>query len=64
MILCPAQVAVLLWVMGEQLGISAVVGAMVALSSLLLTGVLSWKDCLDYAPAWDTLIWCVCAVHV
>lgn len=24
---------------------------------LLLTGVLSWKDCLTYTPAWDTLFW-------
>lgn len=22
-----------------------------------IAGVLSWKDCLDYTPAWDTLIW-------
>lgn len=20
-------------------------------------GVLTWKDCLEYSPAWDTLIW-------
>jgi hypothetical protein len=24
---------------------------------LLLTGVLKWKDCLQYPPAWDTLFW-------
>ena len=24
---------------------------------LLLTGVLNWKDCLQYPPAWDTLFW-------
>lgn len=22
-----------------------------------LTGVLTWRDCLEYSPAWDTLIW-------
>ena len=27
------------------------------LSVLLLTGVLKWKDCLQYPPAWDTLFW-------
>lgn len=21
------------------------------------SGVLTWKDCLEYSPAWDTLIW-------
>jgi DASS family divalent anion:Na+ symporter len=24
---------------------------------LLLPGVLTWRDCLEYTPAWDTLIW-------
>jgi hypothetical protein len=23
----------------------------------LVAGVLTWKDCLEYSPAWDTLIW-------
>lgn len=27
------------------------------LSVLLVTGVLKWKDCLNYPPAWDTLFW-------
>jgi DASS family divalent anion:Na+ symporter len=37
--------------------VPAVLGALVALSMLLLTGTLTWKDCLDYTPAWDTLLW-------
>jgi len=24
---------------------------------LLATGTLTWDDCLDYTPAWDTLLW-------
>lgn len=32
-------------------------GALVALSILLLSGVLSWDDCLSFTPAWDTLLW-------
>lgn len=39
------------------MGISAVVAAMMGLSVLLMTGVLTWKDCLTYPPAWDTLFW-------
>ena len=31
--------------------------AMLALSILLVTGTLKWQDCLNYAPAWDTLFW-------
>lgn len=51
------SVAVVLWVAGEAIGVSAVVAAMMGLTGLLVTGVLSWRDCLEYAPAWDTLFW-------
>lgn len=44
-------------VLGDKLGIPAVVTAMMGLSTLLLTGVLTWKDCLVYSSAWDTLFW-------
>jgi len=49
--------AVVLWMCGEAIGCSAVLAAMLALVTLLCTGVLTWKDCLDYGPAWDTLTW-------
>ena len=39
------------------MGITAVMAAMLGLSVLLLTGVLTWRDCLTYPPAWDTLFW-------
>lgn len=32
-------------------------GLAAGLSVLLVTGVLKWKDCLNYPPAWDTLFW-------
>lgn len=51
--------AVVMWMGGEALDIPAVQAAMIALSGLLATGVLTWKDCLDYTPAWDTLVWWV-----
>ncbi|WIA38713.1 hypothetical protein OEZ86_002013 [Tetradesmus obliquus] len=49
--------AVGLWVFGGQLGVAPVTAAMCALGVLLASGVLSWQDCLQYTPAWDTLIW-------
>eukprot|EP00884_Botryococcus_braunii_P000763 jgi/Botrbrau1/10688/Bobra.139_2s0018.1 len=49
--------AVTLWVTGDALGIPAVVAAMLGLSNLLITGVLTWKDCLTFSQAWDTLFW-------
>ena len=49
--------AIVLWVFGETLGISAAVTAMLGLSALLFTGVLKWSDCLAETSAWDTLAW-------
>ncbi len=43
--------------LGDSVGVSAVLAAMLGLSVLLLTGVLTWKDCLTYPAAWDTLFW-------
>ena len=41
--------AVVLWVLGDQLQIPAVTAAMLGLCSLLLSGVLKWRDCLEYS---------------
>ncbi|GIL77807.1 hypothetical protein Vretimale_6661 [Volvox reticuliferus] len=49
--------ALVMWMFGEQLGVSAVLAAMLGLCGLLCTGVLTWRDCLSYTPAWDTLVW-------
>lgn len=49
--------AVCLWVVGPSIGVSAVLAAMLGLCVLLCTGTLSWRDCLTYTPAWDTLTW-------
>lgn len=63
----PQAFAVLLWVVGPSFGVSAVLAAMLGLCVLLCSGTLSWKDCLTYTPAWDTLTWfagaraCMCA---
>lgn len=49
--------ALLLWVTGTVTGISDVLTAFIALSLLLLTGVLEWNDVKKEQGAWDTLIW-------
>uniref|UniRef100_A0A7S3R743 Uncharacterized protein n=1 Tax=Dunaliella tertiolecta TaxID=3047 RepID=A0A7S3R743_DUNTE len=49
--------AVALWVLGPSIGVSAVLAALLGLCVLLCSGTLSWKDCLTYTPAWDTLTW-------
>lgn len=35
----------------------AVTAAILGLSILLVTGVVTWKECLSEAVAWDTLTW-------
>ncbi|CAI5474078.1 unnamed protein product [Closterium sp. Yama58-4] len=46
-----------LWVFGGVLGIDAVTAAIMGLSALLITGVVTWKECLGEGVAWDTLTW-------
>ncbi|KAK7257847.1 hypothetical protein RIF29_32110 [Crotalaria pallida] len=46
-----------LWVFGGLLNIDAVTAAILGLSVLLVTGVVTWKECLGEGVAWDTLTW-------
>jgi len=50
-------VLLVLWIFGHYWGISAVTAAMLGLSSLLMTRVLSWKSVLKEENAWENLIW-------
>ena len=51
------SLTVFLWVFGVQLGISAVVAAMIGMCFMLMFGVLSWDEALGQKGSWDTLIW-------
>lgn len=46
-----------LWIFGSTLKVDAVTAAILGLSVLLITGVVTWKECLGEAVAWDTLTW-------
>lgn len=48
---------VALWIFGGSMGINAVAAALTGLAILLITGVVSWKQCLSDNQAWDTLTW-------
>lgn len=50
-------IALLLWITGSFINIDATLTAFIALSLLLLTGVLNWKDILNETGAWNTLVW-------
>ncbi len=47
----------LLWCTGSLNKIDPTVVAMMGVTSLVLTGVLEWKDILEEKGAWDTMIW-------
>lgn len=49
--------ALLLWAISEYTKLDATVVAMVAVSTMLMTKVLTWKDVLEEKGAWDTFIW-------
>ncbi|KAK4254898.1 hypothetical protein QN277_007974 [Acacia crassicarpa] len=46
-----------LWIFGGALKVDAVSAAILGLSVLLITGVVTWKECLAEGVAWDTLTW-------
>ncbi|XP_075506292.1 dicarboxylate transporter 1, chloroplastic-like [Primulina tabacum] len=46
-----------LWVFGSKLNVDAVTAAILGLSVLLITGVVTWNECLAESVAWDTLTW-------
>ena len=46
-----------LWIFGGSIGIGSVPAAIIGLTILLVTGVVTWKECLAEGPAWDTLTW-------
>eukprot|EP00270_Netrium_digitus_P017777 TRINITY_DN6626_c0_g2_i1.p1 TRINITY_DN6626_c0_g2~~TRINITY_DN6626_c0_g2_i1.p1 ORF type:complete len:308 (+),score=100.82 TRINITY_DN6626_c0_g2_i1:85-924(+) len=48
---------VLLWILGGTIKVDAVTAAIIGLSALLITGVVTWKECLLESVAWDTLTW-------
>ena len=48
---------IVLWILGNFIGLKPVTAAMIGLSVLLLTGVLRWKEILEEQSAWDTFIW-------
>jgi DASS family divalent anion:Na+ symporter len=47
----------LLWCTGSFTKIDPTVVAMMGVTSMVLTGVLEWKDIVEEKGAWDTMIW-------
>ena len=47
----------LAWMLGPVIGIDSTAAALVAVSALLVTGVLQWEDICREHEAWNTFIW-------
>ncbi len=47
----------LLWLLGSMLNLHITTIALLALSLLIVTGVLGWEDIIGEKKAWDTFIW-------
>lgn len=52
-----AIVLLVLWGMGTQIGIDPTIAALIGLSILLLTGVLTWESLIKIDTAWETFVW-------
>jgi DASS family divalent anion:Na+ symporter len=48
---------VILWITAKLHGIDSTVIALLGISSLLVTGVLAWRDLIDETHAWEVFIW-------
>lgn len=48
---------VALWISAFWHGIDSTVIALVGISTLLITGVLAWRDLIDETHAWEVFIW-------
>ncbi|MFL9484141.1 anion permease [Chitinophagaceae bacterium LWZ2-11] len=46
-----------LWIFGNLFAIDATTGALIGLSILLLSSVLTWEDVKSEKGAWDTIVW-------
>lgn len=57
MMLAIFALLIFLWAFGKGVGITATTTALIGLTLLLLTKIVSWKELLKEEGAWDTLIW-------
>ena len=50
-------IVLVLWILGDNIKLSATVTALAGLALMLIFGVLGWDDVLGEKGGWDTLIW-------
>lgn len=45
------------WILDKSIGLDATTTALIGVSILLISGILTWNDALQERGAWDTFIW-------
>lgn len=56
MVVITMAITVFMWIF-QPFGIKPVVAAMLGMSLQLVSGVITWAECLNEKGAWDTLLW-------
>lgn len=54
---CVFVLALLLWLLGSSIGIDATLVGFIAVSILLISGVITVKDMMDQKGAWSLIVW-------
>lgn len=49
--------SIIMWMLGDFTGIGSTLVAIIAVSAMLLMGILTWEDVLGESGAWNTLMW-------
>jgi len=52
-----ALLALVLWIFGKELGVDGTTAAIVVVSLMVLTKVISWDDVISNKGAWNVLVW-------
>jgi DASS family divalent anion:Na+ symporter len=56
MVVVTMGLTVILWIFGDKIGVSSVTAAMLGISLQLMSGVLSWQDCLNEVGLYTLLM--------
>lgn len=57
MMLGYAILALIFWIFGKELGVNSTVAAILVLSFMVLSDIITWDDVISNKSAWNVLIW-------
>lgn len=57
LMLAYAVLALIMWIFGKEIGIDSTIAAIVVLTLMVLSGLISWEDVVTNKGAWNVLVW-------